>query len=799
MYKKLIKIFIWSNVNKFILILFCISLSLTWYLVSDNLVVNIKTIIWNEAKPQLWWDIKISSSAKLDLEQRKFIDELEKNKKIILSEKIQTFSTVFDKGKNSSLVSLNFVDENFPLYWDYEVNKNGKSDIYVTQNVDDLYNINDKIELFWKNYEIWWIIKAIPWNSLNLFWDWKKIVLKLEEFEVLWIDKIWARIDRDYFIKVVNQNEFDGILKDIKESSLFDWNRISDYKKGWNNFASLFEELDKFIKYILIISFLLTILIIFLSVESFYIWNKKSFSILKILWINNNILLSFNIVLFLFILIVSVLISLLSTELIFNFIRSFDITKDFYINYYSLLKAFIVWLIVLSVSIIIPLLKFFSNNPLAWLKENFLQVYNKKEIVIEVLLVSAWSIIIYYLLIWDLLGSVYFTFSLIFIIWILWYLLKSILKYIYSKSNKLREKDYSIFDAVRNTVKPWNLSILISFWFIISFTSLLFISVISLNFLSKLNIDLDNNKNLFVINITDENLVSLTKQEIENSYSVILWRVLSINNESIKDHIWDSKWDSSRFTREFNITDNTLENIKILDWTKLKPGEVSVDYDFSKSLKLKIWDNIEFSIYWKKKSLIVSNIRESNTSSIEPFFYFQFYKEDFENYPKTYFLTTSVDTSNIESYKRDFLERTWNNISFIEVEEILKEVKSISTKVLLLIQLLFSYIFIFCTITLIVSVSFLLPFKKRKTKLYNVLGANNKFLNRNNLFEYFYLQLLSLIISIVFASISTYLILAKTDFINFWIMNYFFSIFILLIIFIILSIIIRIILTRILK
>ena len=66
MYKKLIKMFILSDILKFIIIVFCMTLSLTSFLVSDNLAINIKTIIWNEAKPLFWWDIKIQSSNKLN-------------------------------------------------------------------------------------------------------------------------------------------------------------------------------------------------------------------------------------------------------------------------------------------------------------------------------------------------------------------------------------------------------------------------------------------------------------------------------------------------------------------------------------------------------------------------------------------------------------------------------------------------------------------------------------------------------------------------------------------------------------
>lgn len=803
MYKKLIKMFVSKNIVKFFTIIFCISLSLFGFLVSDNFAKNTQTLIWNESKPILWWDIRFESSKELSSEQLNFLQNLEQENKVVISKKIQTYSTIVDNSDNPSLVSLIFVDDKFPLYWVMQViKKSDNSWVIVSQNVEDLFVKNNSIEIYWKKYEISWIITKFPETWVNFYDDGKKVVLDLQEFDKLKLDEFWAKIDREYLIKINNPLNFEEILSSINDNQLFEWINVTDYKKWWNRFSELFSELDKFIKYVLIVSFILTILIIFLSVESFYIWNKKNFSIIKILWFSDKNLLIFNILLFVFIFVFCFLLSIFLSEFVFYFLRKIEIFQSFYLNNTSIFKTAVLWITILFISVFLPLIKFFSFSPLAWLKENFLQVYTKKEIFIESLLVIFACIFIYNLIIWNFLSSIYFTSILFFFVVFLWYLLNILLKYLYNKFSYFKDKNFSIYDWIRNTVKPWNLSILILFAYVISFSSLLFISIISLNFIDKLNVDLRNNNNIYVINITQKDLSSIDEKFKNQTFSIILWRILWINDKTLNEHLWwqqkETEW-FWQFTREFNMTDNELSDLKIIKWWKIKKWEVSVDDEFSKSLNVDIWDKIQFLIYWKKIDLVVWNIRESKRTSINPFFYFQVYKDDFINFPKTYFLSTYIESSDIKQFKKDFLSKTGNQISFIDVEEILNEIKSISKKVFIVIQTLFVYIFIFCIISLVISIVFLIPFKKNKSKIYNILWANNEFIKQNNFSEYIYLQSIAFIFSIIIATIWSYYILNISDFLSFSMYNYFISVLIILVIYIFLLLIIKYLVWKILK
>lgn len=796
MYKKLLKIFVSKNINNFLIIIFCISLSLSGFLISENLTLNVQKLIANEAKPILWWDIKLDTDSPLSDNQKQVLEALQNDGKIIISEKIQTYTTIVDKSWDPSVVSLLFVDVNYPLYWDFQVNKISNGNINISQNVADLFVRNGEIEVYGQVYKVGWIITKIPETWVNFYDDWKKIVLPKEEFNRLGIEQVGARLDREYLLKVTSENDFKTILEDLKENPLFSSVRIRDYINGWDRFSDTFAELDMFIKYVLIISFLLTVFIIFLSVEAFYIWNKKVFSILKILGIKNNTLILFNTLLFSSIFIISLLISFVLSWICFQFIDNFDLTKDFYLHAETYYEVVILWGIILFVSLFLPIYKFVSSHPLSWLKENFLQIYTKKELIIQFFLISLWSIWIYILVVWSLGEALVFTLWLITLFFVFLFFIKKLFFLLYKKLSFIKNNYFDIYDSIRNTIKPWNLTFLIFFSFFISFASLLFITIVSLNFLSRLNLDLEPDNNIYVINLKEEDYKKLPQDLMDTTYSVILARILTINGNDIKTHLGEM-WESRRFTREFNITDNPLTDVNILEWEKVKPWQVSVDDDFAESLSVDIWDEIEFFVYGLKRKLKVVNIRESQVSWARPFFYFQVDPVDFKDFPKTYFLSTFVEETNMKDFKNDILNKTGNYVSFIEVWEIIKEIKSISEKILIIVQILFIYIFSFCIISIFIAIIFLIPFKKKKTKLYSILWARTKFLERNNKFEYMYIELITLVISILVSSVWAYFLLNQSNFISFEFKNYFLSLLILLtvstiLIFIINSYILRI-------
>ena len=118
---------------------------------------------------------------------------------------------------------------------------------------------------------------------------------------------------------------------------------------------------------------------------------------------------------------------------------------------------------------------------------------------------------------------------------------------------------------------------------------------------------------------------------------------------------------------------------------------------------------------------MVVNIRYSSDYAINPFFYFQVDKKEFETFPKQYFLSMQVESEKIPSIKEDFYNISSGTVQFIEVDKILLELKEISRKVILIIQSLFLYIFSFCVLTILVVSSFYQRTQRKKSYLYYLL------------------------------------------------------------------------------
>ncbi|MDQ7009281.1 MAG: hypothetical protein Q9M94_03240, partial [Candidatus Gracilibacteria bacterium] len=213
----------------------------------------------------------------------------------------------------------------------------------------------------------------------------------------------------------------------------------------------------------------------------------------------------------------------------------------------------------------------------------------------------------------------------LFIIFILNKLLKFIFKLI---KNKL-SKNFYLFDSIRSTIKPGNLSIIIVLSTFISISGFLIFSTFSNGFIDFLNKNIKGKIDTFVINLDEKDINSIKEDfKEEEYYEIIRARLLTINGKTLKDYLGVEKV-SSKYTREFNTTTKSL--IKLIEIGKeLKSGEVGVDREFAEGLGIEIGYKIKFLILGIEKELEVTQIRKSERNGVSPFFYFNFYEKDFK-------------------------------------------------------------------------------------------------------------------------------------------------------------------------
>ncbi len=795
MYNKLLKAFILRNLSLFIIIIISMSLSMIGYFVSSNLITNAQNLIASEIKPILWWDIIIDTGNQPREDIEVYLQNLEESGTVEYIRDIQLFTNIQDSQWNFELAALAFADEGFPFYSNRQVEEINPFGVAVVNEAAYKLSSENALNIFDTKYNVKAVIKSSG-TELNVFSNARpQVLLPYDSIKNVWISSDNSLLEYNNYIKVVDPNNFDSIIWDIESNSMFDNVRVQNYKKWWDRFRTVIETLAEFINYILITSFLFSVLIIFLSIESFFISEKKTFSILKILGLNIYKLIVICLLIFALIFAVSFWISYLVSEAIFVVIRSFDISSSFIIYSTSIPTGLYLWTVILVVSILAPLLKFIFHSPLDWLKQNFLQIYKFSEVFIQVSLVFLGILSVWYMLWNTLINSVIASGAIIVVIMVLIVIIVLLLRLFFKLFGpQFKSKNFIQFDAIRNTIKPGNLSGIIVLSFIIIYSAFIFISTLFLNFYDRLNLDVNNDKNVFIINLTEDWYNKLDNSLQTDTYKILRARISKVNWVELETHLDNNNKTSGRwrFTREFNITDNSLSDVKVIEWAKtISSWEVSIDAWFSKDAKIYLWDKVEFLVFGLKKTLTVTNVRESKQWSVNPFFFFQVYPDDFEKFPKTYFVATNVDSENIQDFKREVISKVWSSASFIEVDEIIKQVKSISIKILALIKTLYWYIMLFSIISVIICIRFFKIFQWRKALLYHTLWAWKNTLSKNSIFEYNYLQTIWVIISTLLASIWSYTILSRSDFIDFTIKNYLLSMVWVIIIFILISLFIR--------
>lgn len=775
MFKLFIKSIRRASFSRFLYIWLALFLSLTWFIFVDSLVNSAKSIIFSDVKSILGADIVMESSSRLTWEQLSFLhSELAKyNGKV--GESIEFSTTAIGPDEQVSLANVTILDPWLPYYGEVEAIKVANSSwIYVDQNT--YQQLNPKVlNVFGTSHTLEWYIGKFPGDNLASFAQSMQIYLfsgqssELLNWELSSLIGFGSRVSYNYMMKV-DEQYFDEIVKSLREH--FPWAEIEDYKRGVWQAQELLTELDRYIKTVLLLGFLIAVSTMFLAIESFFLQHRQTLGVLRILWATLKQIVSYIILFFLLLFLVVFGLSSWIAYFAMEYINNFPMAASFGIYGISVFKWFILWGIIMLFSLAYPLSRFFRSQALDWLKENFFQTYSSKELATILFLFFVWICIITITALGDILRWSLISVALFAIMAVIIYVGYGLLRFISSMLQK-SNLPFVIKDSFRASIKPWNVSSLILSSFFVWLSATLIISVLSSTFLSYLYKNLSSWVNIFVINILQEDVEDgKIPFEEKNLYSIILWRIVQVNWKTLQEHLWQDRI-PQRYTREFNITTHSLANDPIIRWDALTNWWVSVDQNFAKNLELNLGDSIEFSIAWIQRTFVVQNIRQSIRWWFTPFFYFQLPEDDMKNFPKTYFYVDNVDPQASNAYKLNILNSVGSHVSFVDIWQIVDSLKEISEKILYLIYWLLWYILLFAFLCLQVCILFLRWYRQYRNKLLNYIGADSKFLWQSFFIEYGWLVFLSGFFALVTGLIVSSFIISGSEFLAIDIESYF--------------------------
>ncbi len=743
MLSKITKITLKTWEKYFVFVFLAVFLSLFSYILGNNVVLSVKDYLQDQIKPLVWGDIVLSNRD--DLDENAFMQKYENT--FDIAKTISINSTLFDNEKNPSLVEVVYHSKNYPFYnqFEYEIiNENGK--IIVNQNTLEKYW--NTIEILGKNYEVKWVIKKSPLWNISIYASQNTLYLPIDEFDKT-LNATNSRLDYEYYLlfkwsydekyKEILRN--DPIVKDFRVRTLTDRNE---------NIWDITDRFYVFINFFNLVVFVLTFFIVILSLETFFKKIKKTIGLLNIFWLKKRKIFYYNFLVLFWVFLSSFLLAYLLNIWVMNLI---SIKYEFFQSKFeSFYKGFFITLVLLFVGVFSPVYKVWKSDISSLIKDEWnFSNFSLKDYFIYLGLIFSWFFWVNLISGINIIDSFLYSFWFIILILIFYILIEKILMVGNKYFASLQKTNFYLFDAIRSTTKPWNVSFLIIFSGIISFISIFVFYVFSGSFLNYLQNITKTSNDTFVINVQQNDINWIKKYfSDEEIFEIVTLKIKTINWKTLEEFLNQERV-PRQFSREFSSTTKILDN-KILSWKPLSSGWVSVDREFAWELGLKLWDKITFSVAGLEKTLEVINFREAVRNGTNPFFFFQLDKQDFEKYPKNYILSykESEKQKNIENILSNDI---WRHLTFIKTKEIIEIVISIANQILVVVYLCLWYIFVFSFLSFIVSLSFLSTFKTEKIKLLNMLWGNKKKLLSALNFEFMYLVFLWFLISFLFWSL----------------------------------------------
>jgi putative ABC transport system permease protein len=301
----------------------------------------------------------------------------------------------------------------------------------------------------------------------------------------------------------------------------------------------------------------------------------------------------------------------------------------------------------------------------------------------------------------------------------------------------------------------------------------------SLLSLSGIN-QLERRPNVFAIDIRSEQLADLKKIQRKFPSKQILIspvigaRLASINNKPInkedteKDAV-KRDWRSTARTREYFLSYrkelyDTEKTVEGKFWENKGEDEVSIEYEFAKTLGVKLGDTLQFNVQGIEISGKITNTRSVNWADMKPNFIVLFSPGSLESAPSYYISAFLLESSEDRyQFQKDLIAKA-PNITVIDVEKAILNFTSILEKVSSIIGLMTSFIIVSAILLLISSLYSTKRQREEETSLLRVIGAVSGFVVRMYLIEAVFVGVYAFLCSLVLSLGANYIL--STYFLN---------------------------------
>jgi putative ABC transport system permease protein len=274
-----------------------------------------------------------------------------------------------------------------------------------------------------------------------------------------------------------------------------------------------------------------------------------------------------------------------------------------------------------------------------------------------------------------------------------------------------------------------------------------------------------NAPNHFALNIFPEQQAdfkqALVEQKISGSqfYPVVRGRLVTINGTPVQQVVSKDSQGDNATHRELSLTwtAELPEDNKIIEgdwWMESQAGLVSVEQKLADSLKIKLGDELTFTIGSQQVKATVASIRTLQWNTMRPNFYMIFSPNSLNNYPYTFI--TSFYLAPAQKPLLNALVKKYPSTTILEVDLILQQIKTILMQLTEAINYLLYFALLAGFMVLWAAVYATLDQRIYEGALMRTLGAKRGFLTKTHVIEFGVLGLMSGLLAIIISEAIRY-------------------------------------------
>lgn len=291
----------------------------------------------------------------------------------------------------------------------------------------------------------------------------------------------------------------------------------------------------------------------------------------------------------------------------------------------------------------------------------------------------------------------------------------------------------------------------------------------------------DNAPNHFALNIFPEQQQAFQQDMVQAGirhsqfYPVVKGRLVAINNVPVQQVVSKDSQGEGATHRELSLTwtKQLPEDNKITQgewWQTERAGQVSVEQKLADSLKIKLHDQLTFTVGSQQILAEVVNLRALDWDTMRPNFYMVFSPGTLDAYPST--VMTSFYLPETQKAVLNALVKKYPATTILEVDQIVKQFKAILTQLTQAINFLLYFSLVAGFTVLFAAVYATLDHRIQEGAIIRTLGASRALLTKIQLVEFGLLGLIAGVVTVVISEALIYSLYTKVMHIaylpNYW-------------------------------